>query len=322
MKLLRMIILIVACPASIAPCRENAAGATVRVGGGNGAALASAIAAASPGDTILVGPGTYAVEDAFYLEKSLHIIGEAGPAATVIANYSVSHGVGSPMCGSGGFVAIDVAHGFTIDGFTIRNHRSGDYDCAFWGGWGIYAFGSSGTIRNNVFLANEMGLLIGRGCDVVIRDNLMDGNSMGVQLAEVTHAEICFNTMRGSSDGVTIGYFVAPTDVVIRNNIFDGFYYGVRNHTEGLETISIRCNDFWNIGASDCCGCSIPCAGSNGNISADPNFCNGYYLHLGSPCLPGNTPEPCGGEHMGCYPIACEVGTERTSWGSIKNIFR
>lgn len=307
--------------AALAATAFDAGAASFYVGGGSGAALQSAINAASAGDTILVGPGSYSVYMGFQISRSLHVIAEKGPSATVIANFSGSRGAGSPDYGSAGFTITGAAEGFTIRGFTFRDHYKGDYEGGMWGGWGVYAMHSAGVIEGNVFERNGAAVFVMRDSRVFVRDNLMKQNGQGVQLSEAAVGEVRFNTIAGSYVAIWVGHFAAPTDVSIRNNIFSDCGYGVRNATEGLSSVSVACNDFWSC-EIDCAGLSGSCVDVDGNISADPFFCDGYYLHLGSPCLGAGAPASCGGEHMGCYPTACELGAEKTSWGAVKSLFR
>ena len=64
--------------------------------------------------------------------------------------------------------------------------------------------------------------------------------------------------------------------------------------------------------------------GVEGNISADPLFCDpggdDFRLQEGSPCGPDYNPD-CG--LIGAWPVGCGgTPSEATSWGALKALFR
>jgi hypothetical protein len=95
---------------------------------------------------------------------------------------------------------------------------------------------------------------------------------------------------------------------------------------DATSTVSVGCCDIiGNVG-----GDAIPAGFTQRgtNLSVDPLFCGAagsenYYLRSDSPCIPENQDfdEYC--EPMGACPVACgAVSVERTTWGSIKSMFR
>jgi hypothetical protein len=296
------------------------------VGDGSGATLNKTIASAQAGDTIIVGPGTYTVLEGFMVGRPLHIISEKGPSETIIANYGRCIGVGGPCYGSLGFSIGGFNGSFTIKGFTIRDTHKGQdgFD-----GQGIDVYRCSGTISDNVFVNDEGGIIVYECPGLVIEGNLIQGSGTGISISSPsspTTAEIRYNTLVLNYAHISIGwglaYPQAQMNVVVRNNIMASSSWWALRVQGSTITASLSCNDFWNNAAGDCYGLSSGCVGSDGNIAADPLFCSGYYLHQGSPCLGANTPTPCNGEPMGCYPVACEVAVQGKSWGNIKSIFK
>lgn len=90
-------------------------------------------------------------------------------------------------------------------------------------------------------------------------------------------------------------------------------------------TVSLRCCDvFGNVGG-DWTGCLQGMLGQDGNVGADPLFCdpaNGdLTIAETSPCAPDHS-AGCG--LIGARPVACAGPTpvELTSWGQIKSTFR
>jgi hypothetical protein len=89
------------------------------------------------------------------------------------------------------------------------------------------------------------------------------------------------------------------------------------------STLTVTCTDVWGNTGGDWVNCLAGLDGSNGNISADPLFCDAgagdFYLEAASPCRPLNS--GCG--RMGALHWGCGlVGTERATWGSVKGRYR
>jgi hypothetical protein len=119
----------------------STAGAAIEVPGSHDT-IQGAIDAASPGDTVLVAPGTYTGAGNVGLDfggKDIVLIAPAGPESTVIDCESASRGF---VFQSG------ESRNAVVDGFTITNGRGSP-------GAGLLCMGSSPTIRNVMFLANR-----------------------------------------------------------------------------------------------------------------------------------------------------------------------
>jgi hypothetical protein len=99
-------------------------------------ALGPALAAAAPGDTLLLAPGTYL--GTHTLVPGVSLIGRAGPDSTVLD----ADGARYVLYGR------DVGDSTTIAGLTLQNGRR---DHANSGGGGIYLYQSSPVILNCVF---------------------------------------------------------------------------------------------------------------------------------------------------------------------------
>jgi hypothetical protein len=87
-------------------------------------------------------------------------------------------------------------------------------------------------------------------------------------------------------------------------------------------TFAIACNVLWQNGV-DWQGIDDQ-TGSNGNVVADPMFCDpanhAYTISVNSPCAPANS-NGCG--PIGAFGIGCvATSIERQSWGGIKSLYR
>src|SRR5262249_39272586 len=121
-----------------------ASAATIRVPSDQ-PAIQSAIAAAAPGDTVLVAPGVYS-ENIKFLGKAITVISEGGSSVTVIDGGQLD----SVATFSSGEGAASV-----LSGFTLRNGRSGFDTPGFGDGGGIRISSASPTIKDNVISGNR-----------------------------------------------------------------------------------------------------------------------------------------------------------------------
>ncbi len=93
---------------------------------------------------------------------------------------------------------------------------------------------------------------------------------------------------------------------------------------DGSATITLSCCDLFGNDGGDWVGSIAAQAGVNGNISADPFFCDvsndDFSLAENSPCAPPLS-GACG--RIGAYDTACPPnGVEAATWGGIKAAYR
>ena len=147
--------------------------------------IQSAIQAAAPDDTILVGPGLYN-ENLDTLGKRLILIGEAGAQATVVDG------------GRRGRV-LRMSGGGVVEGFTLT--RGYLYENS---GGGLLIEGEVlAVIRNNIIRNNEVGpppILVRVGAFTCLRSAMQSLSSMRSG-----------TTMRGSMEGASTITVVSPT---------------------------------------------------------------------------------------------------------------
>jgi len=93
-----------------------------------------------------------------------------------------------------------------------------------------------------------------------------------------------------------------------------------------LYVPAFSCCDIYGNAGGDWDGNIANQLGANGNICADPLFCDrqggDYRLQAGSPCAPWSPPNPeC--DLIGAYPVGCgATPTQDVTWGQLKNLFR
>jgi len=130
--------------------------------------IASAIAAALPGDTILVSSGTY--NENLLVEKNIEIKSVSGYASTIIDGQAKGSVV---VFWNAKFDGVRVPK---ISGFTITNGKSIEGQ-----GGGVTVAASDATVENNRIYNNHAnvdggGILVSLGSNGVIRNNIIDSN--------------------------------------------------------------------------------------------------------------------------------------------------
>ena len=113
-------------------------------------------------------------------------------------------------------------------------------------------------------------------------------------------------------------------NVILDRTIIAGSPEGHPVGTEGFVNLSVTCCDVWGNAAGDYVGALASFAGVNGNISADPLFCNPDSLTLSidsaSPCAPFSPAHPqC--DLTGAWPIGCPVAALPTDEAPATNLW-
>ena len=91
---------------------------------------------------------------------------------------------------------------------------------------------------------------------------------------------------------------------------------------ESQPTVLMTCCDVWNSTYGNYGGYCTDPGSANGNMSADPQFCNpeswDYTLCNTSPCASA----PCG--LIGAFEVGCQCGVsvQPITWGAIKSMYR
>ena len=171
--------------------------------------ISAAVAAASPGDTINVAPGTY--KEFVTIPKSLSLVG-AGPNTTIIDATGLSNGI---YINNGGAIVSNVA----VTGFTIQN---ANFE-------GILINGASSvTIWGNHVIGNNKSLIpspISPACPGLTAVYPFEANEAedcgeGIGLTNVSSSVVAFNTVENNAGGILVTDDTGPTyDNSIRNNV-------------------------------------------------------------------------------------------------------
>ncbi|HOX25751.1 MAG TPA: Ig-like domain-containing protein [Candidatus Krumholzibacteria bacterium] len=319
--------------------------ATTRVvdpgGGGDFTAIQPALAAAAPGDLVLVVPGTYTGPDNRNLDfggKDLTLRSTNGAAATTIDAENAGRAFTFDSGESGAA---------TVDGFTIIRAPAGSAlriaggasptirDCRFEGnavagapGGAVSCLGSSPVFEDCLFVDNSSdqhagavhvqgGEPVFAGCTFVGNRSGGRGGAVwceGAASVTVTGCTISGNAanlgagaFNGGGIAVTGGAHLALTRTIVwgnRADVVDDLFVAAG------ASAAIGCSD---VDASGTGGAGAIDFGA-GVLTGDPHFCQPAYcrtepwqdgdygLAANSPCLPANN--PCG-VLIGAWPQGC-----------------
>jgi len=298
-------------------------------GHGSYPTIQSALDAASPGDTVLLGDGVFTGDgnrDLDYLGKPLLVTAESGEPEQCIIDCEGSetephraflfhngetadarlervtirggYRIGAYPDGAGGAI-LCVGGSATFRTCRIEDNYADQ-------GSGIYAWGYTGSIEDCFFLDNSAGT--GSGAAVVL----------GGSDAAVDHCIFARNTATGCGGVMMVGSTAAisrctfvenggqhgnsivsgqASFTTVENTIvaFGEWGCGVGCHMDGEIELSC-CDIYGNPGGGDWILCIADQLGINGNICEDPLFCDlpsgNLHLHADSPCRPASPPNP------------------------------
>jgi hypothetical protein len=216
-------------------------------------------------------------------------------------------------------------------------------DCLFYGNRAYYGGG--------VFLINSS--TTGTFTDCVIRDNEAESRGGGLMVHnynfKIEDSAICANISLDSGGGITVSQsepgvithctisendaddggsiqLMAEANIKLNCSIISNSYSGGAISLWEGTVIDVENSVFWNNAGGD----SIPEGGidSGNNLVIDPQFCGtigsgNWKLQTDSPCLRRNHPTGFLCNQIGTYRADCgTVGTEKSSWGAIRNKFR
>ena len=269
--------------------------------------IQEAVDAALPGDTVLVGPGTY--PESIIVNTPLDLRSIMGPKATVIDGEYSRCGVRLNASGTldgftitrcvspdvGGYAVMVMGSSADVRNNIIRDNKF--HSVWALGGAGIYCQSATTIIENNSFVGNETqgnggGIHCPPNGSAIIRNNILVGNRAdmdggGIYVPAGCQAEIANNTMvwnsafNGRGGGISVD---ASGTANIRNSILwdnHAGHGGFPAHAAGQLTISysvVEGGSTWIYVQG-----SGALAWGVGNTDSDPLFIDGYRLQQDPP---------------------------------------
>ena len=199
--------------------------------------------------------------------------------------------------------------------------------CSLGGGGAVHFEGNSEhealTVTGCAFERNSASYC--EGAAVAVLDYYSGGVTAAVSISGCTFVGngICEYDYGGSTLCLA-----TSGDVTIENTIV-AFGTAGGAFCPTTATMSLSCCNIYGNEGGDWTGPVEGQLGVNGNISADPLFCDtlggDYRLETCSPCLPGYHPDgyDCG-DVIGAFGEGCACGasTEPSTWGTIKAMYR
>ena len=251
--------------------------------------------------------------------------------ATIESNQFSSNWADPPRGGHGGAIYLEkTAIGNAIISGNVMIGNSADR------GAGVYC-PAPATIDGNVITGNigATGVAIAVECyDAIVTRNVITHNkawSRGAGiLLYLCSPWIAYNTIDSNKCyDLGGGIYMDGSSPTVTNNVVTNSLDGGGIHCVGGQP-TFSCNDVWNSVDGNYLGGCPDQTGINGNISADPLFCNAaaedYAIDEMSPCAPGNSPSACGligALPVGCYSAGVPSRQEQpTTWGAIKSMYK
>ena len=216
--------------------------------------IQGSIDAASPGDTIIVRPGTY-VENISFKGKAITVTSEAGAKDTVIDG----HKPADPDVGSVVVFRSGEGPGSVLQGFKLRKGKGTKYGPSldFYGG-GVFCLDASPVIRDCVVNDNDHGGIacFGASAPKFLDNKIAYNEGRGVYMAGPAAPEIRGNTIHSNQAGGIYGKDCTPGPIEeneVSANYKGGLWFA-NSDVSGIRFNEVLGNMDTGIYCEDCTG--------------------------------------------------------------------
>ncbi|MCB9661693.1 MAG: right-handed parallel beta-helix repeat-containing protein [Sandaracinaceae bacterium] len=218
-------------------CRDFDSANCVEVEGGDSAALLAAVNALESDTTIILGPGTFELDNQVTIRNAdgISLVGQ-GMDATTLSFTSAAAQINGVDVVADDFLVQDLTvldapkDGIRVedsDGVTFRRIR------ATWtnpgrssnGAYGIYPVKSQNVLVEDSEASNasDAGLYVGQCQHVVVRRNTVRGNVAGLEIENTQYADVYENHAENNTGGIVVfdlpGNPIVGRDVRLRDNV-------------------------------------------------------------------------------------------------------
>ncbi len=202
-------------------------------------------------------------------------------------------------------------------------------------GGGLYLYWSSAAVEGCVFTGNAASHGGGgahcempsapafTNCTFAGNTAGLIGGGLNLQVECAPSLAGCTLAFNGAPNGG--GLWVGPLGGVVLTNTLIAFSTAGEAVLCAESEAQLECCDLYGNAGGDWVGSIATQLGLNGNISADPLFCEAasgdYRLAACSPCAPFSPPNPeC--DLIGAWPVGCgTTPIQIVTWGRLKRLF-